>query len=64
MLIGYRNACGLTQEMMADKLNIKANTYHLKENGKRAFNREEMQKIKEVFIEILDKPLTIDEIFF
>lgn len=64
MLIGYRNACGLTQEMMADRLGIKLNTYNMKENGKRAFNREEMQKIKEVFIEILNKPLTIDEIFF
>lgn len=60
---GYRNMLGLTQQEMADKLNISKQSYNRKENNKTNFNDLEKQKIKTVLQEI-DEKITIDFIFF
>lgn len=48
-LIRLRKEGALTQEKMAEKLNINISTYYLKENGKLQFNANEMFMISELF---------------
>lgn len=59
---GYRNMIGYSQEEMAKALNIKRDTYRLKEAGERQFTQEEMvaflNEIKKV-----DSSVTLDLIF-
>lgn len=62
-LKGYRVMLGLTQQAMADKLNISLQSYNNKETGKNAFNDRERLAIKSMVAEI--KPdITIDELFY
>lgn len=62
-LKGYRTMLDLTQEQMANKLNITGRSYIDKEPGKKHFKYKEMLAIKEMVKEI--KPdITIDELFF
>ena len=62
-LKGYRVMLDLTQEQMANKLNITGRSYIDKESGKKHFKYKEMLAIKEMVKEI--KPdVTIDELFF
>jgi transcriptional regulator, putative len=62
-LKGYRSMLDLTQEQMANKLNITGRSYIDKELGKKHFKYKEMLAIKEMVKEI--KPdVTIDELFF
>lgn len=62
-LKGYRVMLGLTQQAMADKLDISLQSYNNKETGKTPFNDKEKQEIKSIVKEI--KPdITIDELFY
>lgn len=62
-LRGYRVMLGLTQQQMADKLEISSQSYSNKELGKTQFNDEERLAIKSMVAEI--KPdITIDELFY
>lgn len=62
-LKGYRVMLGLTQQAMAEKLNISLQSYNNKETGKNAFNDRERLAIKSMVAEI--KPdITIDELFY
>ena len=54
---------GLTQQQMADKLDISLQSYNNKETKKTAFNDKERLVIKSMVAEI--KPdITIDELFY
>ena len=55
---------GLNQRDMKDILGISLTVYNSKENGKVRFNQDDMEKIKNVLSEKLNKKLTIDELFF
>lgn len=57
-LKGLRAKRGITQEQMAEVLEITSSTYNRKENGLREFTIEEAKKISEFFGE------SIEEIFF
>lgn len=62
-LKGYRVMLGLTQQAMADKLEISLQSYNNKETGKTPFNDKEKKKIKSIVTEV--KPdITIDELFY
>lgn len=62
-LKGYRVMLGLTQQAMADKLEISLQSYNNKETGKTPFNDKERLKIKSMVSEV--KPdITIDELFY
>ena len=62
-LRGYRVMLGLTQQQMADKLNISLQSYNNKETKKTPFNDKERLAIKSMVAEI--KPdITIDELFY
>lgn len=62
-LRGYRVMLGLTQQQMADKLDISLQSYNNKETKKTAFNDKERLVIKSMVAEI--KPdITIDELFY
>lgn len=62
-LRGYRVMLGLTQQQMADKLNISLQSYNNKETKKTSFNDKERLAIKSMVAEI--KPdITIDELFY
>ena len=62
-LKGYRVMLGLTQQAMADKLNISLQSYNNKETKKTPFNDKERLAIKSMVAEI--KPdITIDELFY
>lgn len=62
-LKGYRVMLGLTQQAMADKLDISLQSYNNKETGKTPFNDKEKRAIKTLVTEI--KPdITIDELFY
>lgn len=62
-LKGYRVMLGLTQQAMADKLDISLQSYNNKETGKTAFNDKEKRAIKNLVTEV--KPdITIDELFY
>lgn len=62
-LKGYRVMLGLTQQAMADKLNISLQSYNNKETKKTPFNDKERLAIKSMVAEI--KPdVTIDELFY
>ena len=62
-LKGYRVMLGLTQQAMADKLEISLRSYNNKETGKTPFNDKEKKKIKSIVTEV--KPdITIDELFY
>ncbi|HFI0166679.1 TPA: helix-turn-helix transcriptional regulator [Streptococcus suis] len=62
-LKGYRVMLGLTQQAMADKLDISLQSYNNKETGKTPFNDREKKKIKSIVTEV--KPdITIDELFY
>lgn len=56
-LIRLRKEAGISQEKMANYLNVHISTYMYKENGKKDFNSSEMFKISELFNK------SIDEIF-
>lgn len=62
-LKGYRTMLDLTQEQMANKLNITCRSYNDKEMGKKYFKYEEMLKIKEI-VKGIKPDITIDELFF
>lgn len=58
-----RIALKMSQQEVAEYLEITRQTYQLKESGNRAFNDKEKIKLKELFIEV--KPdITIDQLFF
>lgn len=62
-LKGYRVMLGLTQQQMADKLNISLQSYNNKETGKNSFNDRERFAIRDMVRDI--KPdITIDELFY
>lgn len=62
-LRGYRVMLGLTQQQMADKLEISLQSYNNKETKKTPFNDKERLAIKSMVAEI--KPdITIDELFY
>ena len=62
-LRGYRVMLGLTQQQMADKLDISLQSYNNKETKKTPFNDKERLAIKSMVAEI--KPdITIDELFY
>lgn len=62
-LKGYRVMLGLTQQQMADKLDISLQSYNNKETKKTPFNDKERLAIKSMVAEI--KPdITIDELFY
>ncbi|HFU3705171.1 TPA: helix-turn-helix transcriptional regulator [Streptococcus suis] len=62
-LKGYRVMLGLTQQAMADKLDISLQSYNNKETGKTPFNDKERLIIRDLVREI--KPdITIDELFY
>lgn len=61
-LKGYRTMLDLTQEQMANKLNITCRSYNDKEMGKKYFKYEEMLKIKEI-VKGIKPDITIDELF-
>ncbi|CYU95620.1 helix-turn-helix transcriptional regulator [Streptococcus suis] len=62
-LKGYRVMLGLTQQAMADKLDISLQSYNNKETGKTPFNDKEKKVIKTIVAEV--KPdITIDELFY
>lgn len=62
-LKGYRVMLGLTQQAMADKLDISLQSYNNKETGKTPFNDKEKKAIKTIVAEV--KPdITIDELFY
>ena len=62
-LKGYRVMLGLTQQAMADKLEISLRSYNNKETGKTTFNDKEKKKIKSIVTDV--KPdITIDELFY
>ncbi|QBX07915.1 putative transcription regulator [Streptococcus satellite phage Javan201] len=59
----YRVMLRLTQQVMADKLNISLQSYNNKETKKTPFNDKERLAIKSMVAEI--KPdITIDELFY
>ncbi|HEM3611262.1 helix-turn-helix transcriptional regulator [Streptococcus suis] len=62
-LKGYRVMLGLTQQAMADKLDISLQSYNNKETGKTPFNDKEKRALKIIVAEV--KPdITIDELFY
>ncbi|HEL2650871.1 transcriptional regulator [Streptococcus suis] len=62
-LKGYRVMLGLTQQAMADKLDISLQSYNNKETGKTPFNDKEKRALKTIVAEV--KPdITIDELFY
>ena len=63
-VIYYRKLANKTQKEMSDILNITTQGYRLKENGQRQFKDKEKVILKEYFNKVLNKDLTIDEIFF
>lgn len=62
-LRGYRVMLGLTQQAIADKLNISLQSYNNKELGKTPFNDKERLAIKSMVAEI-KQDITIDELFY
>lgn len=60
---GYRNMMGLTQKMLANKLNISPQALSAKENGRRNFNDTEKMYLLNFFKEI-DSDLTMEKLFF
>lgn len=62
-LRGYRVMLGLTQQAIADKLNISLQSYNNKELGKTPFNDKERLAIKAMVAEI-KQDITIDELFY
>ena len=63
-LIGVRNQCGLSQREIGAVLEITAQAYNAKENGRTVFTADDMAKIRDVLSEKLGYTLTIDELFF
>lgn len=62
-LKGYRVMLGLTQQAMADKLDISLQSYNNKETGKTSFTDRERLIIREQVREI-KSDITIDELFY
>lgn len=62
-LKGYRVMLGLTQQAMANKLNISLQSYNNKETGKTPFNDKEKKAIKTIVAEV-EPGITIDELFY
>lgn len=62
-LKGYRVMLGLTQQAMADKLDISLQSYNNKETGKTPFNDKEKKAIKS-FVKEIKPDITIDELFY
>ncbi|MGG9992427.1 helix-turn-helix transcriptional regulator [Streptococcus suis] len=62
-LKGYRVMLGLTQQAMADKLDISLQSYNNKETGKTPFNDKEKKAFKIIVSEV-EPGITIDELFF
>lgn len=60
----YREQLGLTQEEMADELELSRQNYNQKENEQRKWNDSDKIKIRELLKEKLDPDITIDEIFY
>ena len=56
-LIQLRKNKGLTQQAMADLLEMHVSTYNMKENGKLDFNISEAWKLKRLF------DVSMDDIF-
>lgn len=54
---------GLTQQAMADKLDISLQSYNNKETGKTPFNDKEKKAIKTIVAEV-EPDITIDELFY
>jgi DNA-binding XRE family transcriptional regulator len=59
---GYRAMCGLTQEEMAETLNISVTSYRLKESGVRPFTQDEMIAFLNA-VRKVDSTATLDIIF-
>lgn len=62
-LRGYRVMLGLTQQQMADKLNISLQSYNNKETKKTPFNDKERLAIKSM-VSAIKPDITIDELFY
>lgn len=62
-LRGYRVMLGLTQQQMADKLNISLQSYNNKETKKTLFNDKERLAIKSM-VSAIKPDITIDELFY
>lgn len=63
-VIYYRKLLKLTQSDLADLLGISTQGFSYKERGERAFNDKEKIALRDFFSKKLQKPLTIDELFF
>ena len=59
----YRKILGLTQGEMARKIGISEQSYWNKENGRRKFNDEEKQTVRDVLKQFFPD-ITVDDIFF
>ncbi len=64
VIAGYRVMLGKTQQDFAKLLNVSVTSYQAKESGKVPFTDHEKAKIRDLIQTELDKPLTIDELFF
>lgn len=54
----YREKCGVTQQQIADKLEIAVSTYNMLENGKRNVSLSKAKKLSIIL------NASIDELFF
>ena len=59
----YLVMLGLTQQAMADKLDISLQSYNNKETGKTQFNDKEKKALKTIVAEV-KSDITIDELFY
>lgn len=62
-IVGYRKMLGLSQSELAIKMNISAQAYSQKENGKVPFKDSEKILFKKMLLPYFPN-ITIDEIFF
>lgn len=60
----YREQLGLTQQEMADELDLSRQNYHQKENELRKWADTDKVNIRELLRNKLDPALTIDELFY
>lgn len=63
-VIFYRKKAHKTQKDIAKLLNISAQSYSFKEQGRRPFKPKEMTIIRNYLSNELNEKLTIDELFF
>lgn len=60
----YRQFAGLTQKDLSQLADIKLPTYRAKEQGRVSFNDEEKMTVRNIISNEINRPISIDEIFF